>query len=147
MSIPKSLRERLLKQYGSCCPVCGAKDVPLEIAYRIPLAQGGKSDDIDNLMVLCPTCHVQMDQINTSQRNTEIQASIAKIDANLASLRREASVIKRYDGFLAAQMENATNELIEKFASNLENLYLGARGRNPALTSIKDLAKKHVYKI
>ena len=51
--IPAAVRAELLNKYKNTCQSCGATDVPLTLAYLIPLAEGG-SAETDNLTLLCP---------------------------------------------------------------------------------------------
>ena len=58
--IPAAVRAELLNKYKNTCQSCGATDVPLTLAYLIPLAEGG-SAETDNLTLLCPNCHAALD--------------------------------------------------------------------------------------
>lgn len=50
------IRTRAIKKYGNECELCGYK-ISIETHHIIPKKDGGKHK-IDNLMVLCPNCHV-----------------------------------------------------------------------------------------
>jgi len=63
-SISHELRKRLLSQSGYMCVICGAKE-HLEICHMTPLSLGGSNDE-ENLIVLCPTCHVSVDRAQMS---------------------------------------------------------------------------------
>ena len=60
-SIPKNVKDKLIEATDGKCPVCGAENVPLEIAHIIPIARGGTSAP-ENLTVLCANCHRSMDR-------------------------------------------------------------------------------------
>ena len=72
-SIPRKLKETLLAQSNNQCSVCGAKS-HLEVAHIRPLSLGGDNSP-ENLIVLCPTCHVSVDR---SGLNPDILSSIKK---------------------------------------------------------------------
>ncbi|MCA1670458.1 MAG: HNH endonuclease, partial [Thermomicrobia bacterium] len=48
-------RQIALRQYGHRCAQCGIGGV-LHVHHIIPRARGG-SNDLSNLVPLCPTCH------------------------------------------------------------------------------------------
>ncbi|MDQ1353468.1 MAG: hypothetical protein QG657_3774 [Acidobacteriota bacterium] len=54
MAIPKNVRDQLLVEARHRCTIC--TDKCFEIHHIIEQANGG-TDDIDNLIVLCPNCH------------------------------------------------------------------------------------------
>ncbi len=72
-SIPRKLKETLLEQSNNQCSVCGAKS-HLQLAHIRPLSLGGDNSP-ENLIVLCPTCHVSVDR---SGLNPDILSSIKK---------------------------------------------------------------------
>lgn len=76
MAIPIHLRRKLIDRHNRQCPVCGRKDVPLHVCHIVPLAQGG-SDAIDNLGVMCPTCHESFDRSQPSE--VEFHAFLADL--------------------------------------------------------------------
>jgi len=60
-NIPKNIKDKLIESTGGKCPVCGAENVPLDIAHIIPIARGGTSAP-ENLTVMCANCHRSMDR-------------------------------------------------------------------------------------
>jgi len=62
--LSRKLREEALRRYGRACAICGADDVPLDVAYLVPIAAGG-SNTIENLTILCPNHHRRMDRQGT----------------------------------------------------------------------------------
>ncbi|MBM3334403.1 HNH endonuclease, partial [Candidatus Sumerlaeota bacterium] len=54
MAIPKAVRDQLLVEARHRCTICSEKC--FEIHHIIELAEGG-TDEIANLIVLCPNCH------------------------------------------------------------------------------------------
>lgn len=64
--IPKNIRERLIKDSGGKCPVCGAENVPLEIHHIIPITRGGTRTP-EKLTVLCANCHRSMHRSGFSE--------------------------------------------------------------------------------
>jgi hypothetical protein len=66
MSIPEKTRSLLVEQYQRRCPVCGRTDVDLQICHIVPVSAGG-TDDITNLVVMCPTCHASFDRYQPTE--------------------------------------------------------------------------------
>jgi len=62
--IPKQLKQTVLKESEFKCSVCGAKNF-LELHHIQPISLGGENSP-DNLIVLCPTCHMAVDRANIS---------------------------------------------------------------------------------
>lgn len=60
-SIPKNIKKKLIENTGGKCPVCGVKNVPLEIAHIYPITRGGTNAP-ENLIALCANCHRSMDR-------------------------------------------------------------------------------------
>jgi hypothetical protein len=52
----KDIKNNLLKKFGECCQLCGAKGVPLEIHHVLPMSAGGTEDE-SNLALLCANCN------------------------------------------------------------------------------------------
>lgn len=48
MPISAKIRRQLIEPYGGRCPVCGRRDVPLEVCHIVPFASGG-TNDVGNL--------------------------------------------------------------------------------------------------
>jgi hypothetical protein len=59
--IRKNVKEKLIEATCGKCPVCGAENVPLEIAHMMQISKGGKNI-LENLTVLCTNCHRSMDR-------------------------------------------------------------------------------------
>lgn len=62
-SATAALRSALLQRNDFRCAVCGVSndEVPLDLAYFQPLSQGGDASP-ENLIILCPNCHVDFDR-------------------------------------------------------------------------------------
>ena len=63
-SIAKEIKESLLRESNYQCLICGSENF-LEIHHIIQLSLGG-DNSLQNLIVLCPTCHVAIDRANIS---------------------------------------------------------------------------------
>jgi hypothetical protein len=50
------MRKKLIEEMKGTCPVCGSKNVPLEIDFIVPISQGG-TDQLANINVSCANCH------------------------------------------------------------------------------------------
>lgn len=55
-NIPESIRKTVLERDNEECYICGDKQIELQIHHIIKRRLGG-SNDIDNLITLCPSCH------------------------------------------------------------------------------------------
>ena len=51
----KEIRDRLIKEHGGKCAICGAK-MNLEIDHIIPVSKGGRENE-SNMQVLCRSCN------------------------------------------------------------------------------------------
>jgi len=60
--ISQELKQSLLKESDFKCSVCGAQNF-LELHHIQPISLGGENSP-DNLIVLCPTCHMAVDRAN-----------------------------------------------------------------------------------
>jgi type I restriction enzyme, R subunit len=60
--IPAEITRQLLIESGHRCAVCGTPS-PLERAHIVPLTAEG-DNTADNLICLCPNCHMRADQEN-----------------------------------------------------------------------------------
>lgn len=58
--IPIAIRDELYKKQNGACAICGISNTLLELAHILPLSAGG-TNEIDNLLLLCPNCHANMD--------------------------------------------------------------------------------------
>ncbi len=58
ISIPPSLRYKILKRDRFTCQSCGARapDVELEVDHKIPVSKGGTDDEL-NLITKCKDCN------------------------------------------------------------------------------------------
>lgn len=52
----KSKKNRLIRERGSRCEICGVEPEIVDIHHKTPLAAGGTGDD-ENLILLCEDCH------------------------------------------------------------------------------------------
>lgn len=54
----RRLKRLLIELYGPRCNQCGYDNLNiLQVHHRVPRAHGG-TDDLDNLDILCPNCHM-----------------------------------------------------------------------------------------
>ena len=57
-----NLRSKLIENSGYTCQSCNTKSCngafPLEVHHIYPIALGGNPFDEDNLIVVCPDCHL-----------------------------------------------------------------------------------------
>ena len=105
MNRPLNARTRAVEAQGDKCPVCGAKNVPLEVAHIVPVSMGG-TDNPENLTVLCTNCHRTMHRAGFSEmefnyylyrlleasphfRNTVIEAAVSDLPALRADMTTE----------------------------------------------------------
>jgi hypothetical protein len=63
-SIPLDVKQLLFEQSRGTCAICGSTAY-LEMAHITPFADGG-DNTLENLMVLCPTCHAAVDSSRIS---------------------------------------------------------------------------------
>ena len=57
-NIPKSVKDEVLNRSRCLCSICGARNY-VEL-HHINLIHEGGTNDVDNLMVVCPTCHTMI---------------------------------------------------------------------------------------
>lgn len=57
-SIPKSVKEKVLKRDGGRCIICGRMGYPN--AHLVKRSQGGMGVE-ENIVTLCPECHIEED--------------------------------------------------------------------------------------
>jgi hypothetical protein len=62
-AIPSSLKEQVLEESRHQCAICSSHAF-LELTHIVPHAQGGGGTR-ENLMILCPTCHMAVDSSRT----------------------------------------------------------------------------------
>lgn len=51
------LKQRLISQRGSCCEICGFSTTQILVPHHIIRSCDGGSDDLENLILICPNCH------------------------------------------------------------------------------------------
>ncbi|HUV03308.1 MAG TPA: HNH endonuclease [Desulfobacteria bacterium] len=56
MSFPNPVKQEARKKAAFQCCICKKSDLSLEVHHIIPEGQGG-SDDLDNAVLLCSSCH------------------------------------------------------------------------------------------
>lgn len=68
-----SRREAILNRDSYTCQICGAKNVRLEVHHIVYRSQGG-TDDEDNLITLCESCHkkIHMEEIDVSLKTKKL---------------------------------------------------------------------------
>lgn len=115
MPISAKIRRQLIEPYGGRCPVCGRRDVPLEVCHIVPFASGG-TNDVGNLAVMCPTCHATFDSYQP--REVEFTAFLADLlqrHPQFTDTRIEARVST--DPFLSADL--TTKETKDKASRSI----------------------------
>lgn len=56
----EGLKQRLIETNGARCQVCGYdKNINILQVHHIKFRKFGGTDDLDNLMLLCPNCHAE----------------------------------------------------------------------------------------
>jgi len=141
--IPIKVKKKLIEEREGRCPVCGAHNVPLEVAHIIPIARGG-TENPENLTVLCANCHRSMDRGGYSEMefnyylyqllekspdfgNNVIEARISKepsfradITTNRILKRKKESILIecKNASFLTGNRLNATIHQIERYREN-----------------------------
>lgn len=58
-TVPIQIKRQLLKESRNQCMICGSKAF-LQLAHIVPYHKGG-NHKAENLLVLCPTCHMAVD--------------------------------------------------------------------------------------
>ncbi len=61
--IPDNLRKEAIDRSGGVCSLCGRGGIPLEVDHIVPVDRGGV-DRLDNLRVVCRSCHIQAHKSN-----------------------------------------------------------------------------------
>lgn len=56
LDISKRTITKLLKRANKSCSICGWNESTCDIHHIIPLSKGG-TNNIDNLIIVCPNCH------------------------------------------------------------------------------------------
>lgn len=141
--IPINIRKKLIEEKEGKCPVCGAHNVPLEVANIIPIARGGTNNP-ENLTVLCANCHRSMDRGGSSEmefnyylyqlleksaefRNNVIEARISKDPVLRADITTNRTLNKKKNSiliecknasFLTGNRLKATISQIERYREN-----------------------------
>lgn len=74
------VRREVLERDGHACVRCGSQAgvVPLEVAHVVPLSRGGTANT-DNLITLCPNCHVAADRDSRSSSEEEVWSRMQKL--------------------------------------------------------------------
>ncbi|MFJ5639867.1 HNH endonuclease [Streptomyces sp. NPDC093223] len=74
------VRREVFKRDGHACVRCGSQAgvVPLEVGYVVPLAQGGTTG-ADNLITLCPNCHVAASRDSHTSGEEEVWLRMQKL--------------------------------------------------------------------
>jgi hypothetical protein len=104
MRVSKELRQQLFEESRNQCAICGSRDF-LQLAHITPISIGGAST-LQNMIVLCATCHVGVDSSRISaERLREIkrdwvEKSIAgkeKISKAAQSFGRTSSSLQQWN--------------------------------------------------
>lgn len=107
-------RRVLLDRVGGQCQRCGATEA-LELDHIVPIAHGGTNDD-DNALVLCKTCHLEKTRAERKLIGLSGRGAWARpehrIDRMISSPSRFLAELKREAGFAIA-VENSGNGIRE----------------------------------
>lgn len=88
----KKYRSRILKLISDKCEICGFSFQPiLQVHHIIPLSEGG-GNELDNLSVLCPTCHHQIHYIKNNKKNISEWARWADEHIPINQVKRMSEV-------------------------------------------------------
>ena len=71
--VSENLKKEVIRKYGGACAICGRKDVPLEIDHIIPRVANG-TDKLENLRVVCRSCHLMAHEPGQRMRKMKDQA-------------------------------------------------------------------------
>ena len=97
-----ALRQALLEKHNHTCQSCGVTEEPLQLAHITPLSRGG-TEEINNLAILCPSCHSLLDTFRP--REAEFSFFLKRVlDAspNYSNVVAEQRLGKRYRADLTA---------------------------------------------
>jgi hypothetical protein len=56
----RALKKRLVLNRGGCCQRCGYSNIDILVVHHIIRRSDGGTDDLDNLELVCPTCHAEI---------------------------------------------------------------------------------------
>lgn len=93
MATPRAIRERVFAKFGSQCVLCGIDNdsVPLEIAYIQPVSVGGGVGE-ENLILLCPNCHVVFDSTPREMEFESFLTELLRKHSDFKNVRSEALI-------------------------------------------------------
>ena len=142
--IPKSVRFEVFKRDSFKCQYCGASapDVLLEVDHIHPLAKGGESIDITNLITACNPCNS-----GKSDRVLADDAAITKKKRQLDDLQARREQIEMMADWQRALVNLDHNQLSECEAlwnSLVIGYYLAANGRQDVRKLIKQFGMGEV---
>ena len=119
------VRSEVLKRDGHTCVRCGlqAGTVPLEVACVVPLTRGGTNAP-DNLITLCPNCHLATDRTARPAAEKEVWSRVqelsprerARLLAWMTLERRPVSPLEEVWQLYRAAPISQKNDLKERLA-------------------------------
>lgn len=56
----RALKQRLIETRGSQCERCGYNNVDILVVHHIVRRSDGGTNELENLQLLCPTCHAEV---------------------------------------------------------------------------------------
>lgn len=79
----RRVRREVLERDDHACVRCGSRAgvVPLEVAFVVPLSQGGATG-LGNLITLCPNCHVVVDGPSRPPGQEEVWLRMQELSPN-----------------------------------------------------------------
>jgi hypothetical protein len=86
----QELRNKVIKDSGGACSICGRVGVPLEVHHIVPIASGG-TNTYENLQAVCRSCHVLMDGFRIElDEAREIASTAYRLETMVTQVLREA---------------------------------------------------------
>lgn len=109
-AILPSLKKQVLEESRHQCAICGSGAF-LELAHIVPYAQGG-GHTRENLMVLCPTCHMAVD---SSRTPVEVLREIRRdwVDKGVPGKGRILNIVQGLDVTSERPSEDKTKVLTD----------------------------------
>lgn len=117
VSIPKSTKESLLKEYNHRCSICGIHNPHIHHIDENP-----SNNDLENLIPLCPNCHL-IDQHNPTSNISPNKLKLFRKYKDPTILSDEFEPLFRRMNFLydiengSIELSSSVKELIEFVAS------------------------------
>jgi len=91
MSLDKEKRKEIREKHGCECHFCGGTD-KLEIHHIVPSGAGG-TDDVENLELLCKSCHYKVEEFTRRLRENLPHSQQDTIDTKQELIERQSGTI------------------------------------------------------